>query len=277
MSKQGRKYQIMKLSGYGLVICLIALLLIPISLYGCVPSGGSQTELIVFTSISLKKPMTEIAKAYEVDNPGVKVKVNCAGSGSLAAQIAAGVPADVFISASVWDVNALTEKGLIDRGTQRIVTGNWLVLVAAAENSTELRGFKDLATERVKRIALGNPKLAASGAYADEVLTYYGIKDRISDKLVYYDQVAKVIDSVVRKEADAGIIFYTDYLAYKDQLSLIEEAPESSHSPVRYPAAVVTQSLHPVEAARFIESLCSEKSKAILAENGFRLSTGVKK
>lgn len=267
----------MGLSGYGLVICLVASLLIPISMNGCVPSGGPKTELIVFTSMSLKKPMTEIAKCYEVDKPDVKVKVSCAGSSSLAAQIVAGAPADVFVSASVWDVNALIEKGLIDKGTQRILTGNWLVLVSSIDNPAGLTGFKDLATEKVKRIALGNPKLAASGAYAGEVLTYYGIKDRIADKLVYYDQIAQVTDAVSRKEADAGIIFYTDYIASKDQLSLILEAPESSHSPVRYPVAVVTRSLHPAEAGRFIESLYSEKYKAILAANGFRLSTGVEK
>jgi len=273
----GGKIKIMKLLNYGVAICVMAILLSAVSICGCAPAGNAQTELRVFSAISLKKPMTKIARAFEINSPDVKVNVNCAGSGNLVTQIIAGAPVDVFISASIWDMNTLIEKGLIDQGTRRILTGNWLVLVTAADNPLELHGFKDLASEKVKRIALGNPKLLASGIFANEVLTYYGIKGLINNKLIYCDQMAQLSDNVSRKEVDAGIIFYTDYLERKDQLSLIEDAPDSAYTPVRYPVAVVNNSLHPTEAARFIEWLFSEKSGVTLAEYGFRLSTEVVK
>ena len=224
---------------------------------------------MVSTAQSLKRPMTEIARSYEVQNPRVKVNLNCAGSSSLVAQIIAGAPADVLASASRQDMDTLIARGLVDADTLKIFAANEVVLVIPAGKAAGLKRFEDLALDNVKRIAVGNPRLTPAGLYAEEVLAYFGIKDQVKDRLIYCDQVAQVCDYTARGEVDAGIVYLTDYLARQDQLALAAQAPAGSHKPVEYPAAVVKQSPNKLAAGRFIALLCSEQGRGILSANGF--------
>jgi len=251
-----------------LVAFAVVLSVVAVPLASC-SAAETRTGLMVFNAMSLKKPMTEIARLYEGENPHTVVRLNCAGSSSLVAQITAGAPADVFAAAAVKDMDTLLEKGLIEEKTRRVFAANSIVLVAPINHAVELKGFKDLVSEKVKRIAAGNPKLTPAGIYSEEVFDYYGIKPGILNKLIYCDQVAQMCDYTARSEVDAAIVFYTDYLARQDQLALIEQAAEASHRPVEYHVAVIKNSQNKNYAAEFIALLCSERGSRVLADNGF--------
>lgn len=258
------------------VICVLAAWLVTVAaVCGCAPAGRPQDQLMVFAAMSLKKPMTEITQSYEVLNPGVKVNLNFAGSSTLVAQVIAGAPADVFAPASRQDMDRMVEKGLVDNGTLKVFAANRVVLVVSINSAWALKGFEDLALDNVRRIAVGNPKMAPVGVYGEEALVYFGLEDRVRDKLIYCDQVAQVCDYTASGEVDAGIVYLTDYLARKSQLVLVAEAPRGSHKPVEYPAAVLRQSINKQGAGRFIDLLCSEQCQAVLSANGFRPTNGV--
>ena len=59
---------------------------------------------------------------------------------------------------------------------------------------------------------------------------------------------------VERGEAALGIVYATDALA-SDAVEVLETFPESSHPPIRYPAAVLAGSTHP-DAAAFLRASC---------------------
>lgn len=207
-----------------LVLCV--LLIACTSFSGCFPAAGvPQTELMVFAAMSLKKPMTEVSQLYEKQHPGVKVNLNCAGTSSLVAQVMAGAPADVFASASIQDMEMLKTKGYVDAAGVKVFATNSMVLVVPSGNRLGLKSFKDLAQDGIKRIAIGNPKLAPVGVYAEELLSHLGILDQIKGRLIYCDQVAQVCDYTSRGEVDAGIVYFSDYVSRRDQLILVEEAP----------------------------------------------------
>jgi molybdate transport system substrate-binding protein len=229
---------------------------------------------MIFAAQSLKKPFTEIGGIYESRNPGVKVNLNCAGTGTLLAQMLAGAPVDVFASASRQDMDTLLSKGTVDTGSVKVFALNSVVLVTAAGNKKELKGFADLALDKVKRLAVGNPKLAPVGVYGEEVLAFYAVKDAIKDRLIYCDQVAQVCDYTAQGEVDAGIVYRTDWLARRDSLALVAEAPENSHRLVEYPIAVLKNSANKDGAGKFITLLFSEQGKKILTANGFLVGGG---
>jgi molybdate transport system substrate-binding protein len=252
--------------------CLAAALLITCTLtLSCAPVTfrNSQSELMVFAAMSLKKPMTEVAQLYEKQHPGVKVNLNFAGSSSLVTQVLTGAPADVFASASNWDMDSLVQRGLVEQDTYRVFASNSIVLISPSGRADKLDGFKDLISSGVKRIAVGNVKLTPAGVYAEQVLDYFGIRAQLKDRMVYCDTVAQICDYTERGEVDGGIVFLTDYLSRRDQLRLEETAPAASHKPVEYPVAVIKGSHNKLQARQFIDMLCSKQGAELLATHGF--------
>ena len=232
-----------------------------------------KTEVMVFAAMSLKQPFNQAAPLFEAENPGAVLQFNYSGSGTLADQITSGAMADVFASAGIKEMDSLAEKGLIDMATRRIFAANSLVLVAPLGHSDVLHSFSDLALPQVRRIAVGDSRLAPVGLYAAEAFKYYGIADNISAKLIPCPQVAQVCDYTVRGEVDAGVVYLSDYLARKSELAMLEEAPAASHSKIEYPVAVMKNSIHKDYANRFVSFLCSEKCATILSGYGFKTVT----
>lgn len=232
--------------------------------------GAAKSEVMVFAAMSLRQPFSQAAPLFEAENPGVLSQFNYSGSGVLAEQIASGAAADVFAPAGMREMDLLAGRGLIDSDTRRVFATNTLVLIAPLNHSTALRGFGDLALPIVKRIAVCDSRLAPAGFYAGEAFSYYSIGENISGKLIPCAQVAQACDYTVRGEVDAGVVYFTDYLARKSELALIDQAPAAAHSRIEYPVAVMKNSVNKYNANRFIDFLCSEKCVKILSGFGFR-------
>ena len=95
--------------------------------------GGSKekTELIVAAAASLTDAMNELAALYGETRESVSVKVTYGSSGALQAQIEQGAPADLFMSASPKQMNALESQGLLLEGTRKDLLVNEVVLVVS--------------------------------------------------------------------------------------------------------------------------------------------------
>ena len=115
------------------------------------------TEITVFAAASLTESLKEIAAAYEKQS-GDKIIFNFGASSTLARQIEEGAPADVFFSADEAKMDGLDKKGLIIRETRKSHLSNVLVIVVAAEGGAAIESAKDLAGDKVKRLALAEPK-----------------------------------------------------------------------------------------------------------------------
>ena len=146
-------------------------------------------ELSISAAASLKEVMADLETEYKKSNENVTLVVNYGSSGSLQQQIEQGAPCDLFISAGQKQMKALKDGGLLLDDTTKDLVENSLVLVAA--NGVEINSFDDLKSDKVTHIAVGEPESVPAGKYADEVLTNTGIKDSISDKLVFAKDVNK--------------------------------------------------------------------------------------
>jgi len=88
-------------------------------------SGARGATVTVFAAASLTDSLTQIAANYEKTS-GDTVVFNFAASGTLARQIEAGAPADIFFSADEAKADALEKKGLLVNETRRSLLGNSL-------------------------------------------------------------------------------------------------------------------------------------------------------
>lgn len=223
--------------------------------------------LTVSAAASLTDAMEEIKTAYSQEASNVTITYNFGSSGSLQQQIEQGAEVDVFLSAATKQMNALQEKGLIMEDTRKDFLENKIVLVVP-EGSAAVSDFADLAKDEVKNIGLGEIKSVPVGQYAEEVLTKLNLLDSIKAKIVYGKDVKEVLTWVETGNADASIVYETDALV-SGKVKVVAKAPEGSHQPVYYPAAVIKASKNAEAAKAFVNYLYSSEAKPVFEKYGF--------
>ncbi|MGA8143479.1 MAG: molybdate ABC transporter substrate-binding protein [Candidatus Acidiferrales bacterium] len=228
---------------------------------------ASARELTVSAAISLKDALDEIARLYNTDQPGVAVRFNLGSSGTLQRQIEQGAPVDIYISASPKEVDSLESQGLLLPGSRRNLAKNAVALIVPV-GRTAISDFQDLTKPAAKVIAIGEPQTVPAGKYAKEALTHFGLYDAIKLKLVLAKDVRQVLTYVETGNADAGIVYATDAKGSK-KVSIVATAPQGSHSPVIYTAAVIKNSANAADAMKLLEFLAGEKARAVFQKCGF--------
>ena len=223
--------------------------------------------MVIFGAMSLTDALTEVSQRFgEVRN--VKVYCNFAGSSTLQRQIEKGAPADVFISASPKQMDALQSEGLLSEGARRDILSNRLVLVAPVDSSLSLIDAGMLAQDSIRRIAIGEPSSVPAGIYGREALTHMGAWDAVEPKLIPSADVRSTLAYVGSGEVDLGVVYQTDARLSK-KVKVIYQFPDSSHSPIVYPAAVLRDTRRKVPAQAFLDYLQTAEATAIFEKYGF--------
>ena len=221
----------------------------------------------MFAAASLTDAITEISKSFESER-NVKIYTNFAGSQTLQLQIERGAPADLFISASPKQMDALRAKGAIRESSRRDVLRNSLVLVAPIGSSHQIETPVELADSRIRRIAIGEPSSVPAGIYGAEALNRLGIWSGVKPKLIPGADVRSVLAYTAAGEVDFGIVYRTD-ASVSEKVRIAYEFPASSHSPIVYPAAVIRGAKHEALAHSFLRYLETSEVKRVFEKYGF--------
>ena len=231
-------------------------------------SGTSRAaDLTVSAAASLTNAFTELAKLYEVSNPGSRVFLNFGASGSLLQQIARGAPVDVFATADVETMDRAEKQNLVIKETRSSFASNALVLVAPRDARVTVDTLTDLSRADVARIGLGIPESVPAGRYAKEALEMAGLWDGLKAKYVYGQNVRQVLDYTARGEVDAGIVYLTDAETMKDRVRLVSTL-KTKH-PILYPISVIKGGGNERAARKFVNLVTSEQGFRILHKYGF--------
>ncbi len=257
---------------------MMASLLITSFLAGCsseksaTPATPPQkVELNVSAAVSLKDALAEIQKNYETKNTTIKLIYNLGASGALQKQIEQGAPADLFISAAPKQMNDLEEKNLVNKATRKNLVENKLVVIVPTASTLNITTYEDLTKNDVQKVSIGETGSVPAGQYAQEVLKKLGIWDKIQSKAVLAKDVRTVLTYVETGNVEAGIVYKTDAVS-SDKVKIAATAPEGSHQPILYPAAVLAGSKQEKAAADFLAYLSTPESKAIFEKYGFTMS-----
>ncbi len=256
------------ITGKKVITGLILLMFVSTLLAGCGTKEEAQpVELTVSAAASLKDAMEEVKTVYAQENPKVTITYNFGASGALQQQIEQGAPADMFISAAAKNMDALETKGLLADGTRKDLLLNEVVLVIP-KNASAITDWKDLTSDKIKKVALGEPDSVPAGKYGQEILTKLGIWDQVKTKAVYAKDVRQVLNYVETESAEAGIVYQTD-AKVSDKVKVAAAAPSGSHTPVVYPMAIIKSSQKITAATEFAAFLAGDKAKAVFEKYGF--------
>lgn len=225
-------------------------------------------ELMVAAAASLEYAFEEqLIPMFEKAHPEVTVKGTYDSSGKLQTQIEEGLEADLFMSAAMQQMEALTEENLVDPSSVRKLLENQIVLITPSEDGLDLADFTDI-TE-ADTIAIGDPASVPAGQYAREALTSLGLWEEVLSKASLGTNVTEVLNWVAEGSAQAGIVYATD-AATTDRVKVAAAAPEGSLSePVIYPAGLVQASGNKEEAGGFLEFLQSKEAMRVFEKYGF--------
>jgi molybdate transport system substrate-binding protein len=201
---------------------------------------------------------------------GKDVKIAYGSSATLAKQIEQGAPADIFISADRQWMDYLEEAKLLQAGTRKNRFGNRLVLIEPAGADTKLeiaKGFDLAGAAGDGKIAVCAIDSCPGGIYAKEALEWLSVFASVERNLAQTDNIRSALSFVSRGEAKFGIVYATD--AKSDpKVKVVGTFPESSHSPIIYPVALLANSANP-DAAFFLAYLTSQAATKIFSDHGF--------
>ncbi len=256
---------------------LIGMLAAALLAAGC--GGGTQqapsapaaqpVELNISAAVSLKDALTEIQANYRQKSPNVKLVYNLGASGALQKQIEQGAPADIFISAAPKQMNGLEAKNLVNKASRRNLVENKLVLVVPENSALGLSKFADIAQAGVQKLAMGETATVPAGQYGQQVLRKLGLWDKAKDKVVFAKDVRTVLTYVSTCNVEAGIVYKTDAVSPGAKVKIAATAPEGSHEPILYPAAILSGTKQQKAAEEFLAYLAGPEGKAVFEKYGF--------
>ena len=225
-------------------------------------------ELNISAAVSMKDALAEIQTNYQKKAPHVKLVYNLGASGSLQKQIEQGATADIFISAAPKQMNELAAKNLVINATRKNLLENKLVLIVPKDSTLSISKLEDLQNDTVKQISIGETKVVPAGQYAEQALKKLGVWDKVQRKIVFAKDVRTVLTYVDTGNVDAGLVYKTDAAASK-KVKILAIAPDGSHAPIIYPAAVLTGTKNQKAAEEFLSYLAGPEGKSVFEKHGF--------
>ncbi|HSW58511.1 MAG TPA: molybdate ABC transporter substrate-binding protein, partial [Dehalococcoidales bacterium] len=204
--------------------------------------------------------------------PHVTLTPNFASSGTLQSQIENGAPADIFISAAATQMDNLQKKDLILAESRKNLLLNKVVLIVPGDSTLGITSFNDLAAEKVKKVAIGDPKSVPAGNYARQAFDQLGITAPIQPKEILGADVRQVLTYVESGNVDAGIVYSTDALT-STKIKVVASAPDEINAKVVYPAAIIKASKVSDAAMDYLNFLFSSQAKAVFEKFGFSMAS----
>ena len=231
-------------------------------------------EITVLAASSLADAFAVLADGFEADNPGVTVTLGLGPSSGLAAQVAAGAPADVLATASestmsiaLGGLRAVGTPG-IDDAEPVVFAQNTLAIALPTTNPGGVTSIEDLARRDVT-FAMCQVQVPC-GSVARDVLAAAGI-DR--DPVTFEQDVGGVLTKVILGEVDAGLVYASDVRATSLAVLAGEidgiEIPARLNTTTDYPIVVLPAAGEDPVARAFVEHVLSPRGTRALRDAGF--------
>jgi molybdate transport system substrate-binding protein len=228
---------------------------------------SSSEHLVIATAANTQFALEEIAKNFTRDT-GIETRLVISSSGKHTAQILAGAPYDIFLSADLKYPQSLYEQKLTTAEPKIYAFGQ---LVLWSLDTTSRYNVYNLTEQNIEHLAIANPETAPYGIAAKEVLLNINIWDKLEKIIVYGESVAQTNQYILSAAAEVG------FTASSIVLSPINRnngrwttIPDSLYTPIAQGLVILKTSHKPQEAEKFYQYLLSEPSQKMLRSYGYR-------
>ena len=233
---------------------LIFLFLFSVSLY------ASNITLAVAANVSyaIKSLIVDFNKIY----PEIKVNVVLGSSGKLTAQIQNHAPYDIFLSANMKYPIFLYQHGLTY--TKPVVYAKGEVVVFSPRK--KITSFEQL--NKLKRIAMPNPKLAPYGRAASEFI------NKCFDKKLNIIYTQTVTQALSYSFSATDGAFIAKSALFSPKMSKFDGShylvlPSNCYHPIKQGMVILKRAMNNKDAAAFFSYMLSTRAANILKKYGY--------
>ncbi|MEG3991323.1 molybdate ABC transporter substrate-binding protein [Microcoleus sp. S28C3] len=233
------------------------------------PPHIQAVTLNLAASGMVRTAVEEIDRLYQQEHPHIWLNPTFAGTAVIQAAVEQGEPLDGVLLSDISPLDALQAQGLILPESRRELVTTDIVVIAAADSAVQLNDLHELASDRLKTVAMGNKDLTV-GKYTHPILSRLGILQAVESKAVWAKvDVRQILRAVEQGEAEVGITFLPEAKAFSKVKVLATVSPDL-YEPIRSGAALVKTSPHPQQMQAYLDFLSSDRAMAVFQKFGLR-------
>jgi len=245
------------------------LLLLPVICWFLLAGSVQAGQLSLAVANSTCTAMKEVGKLFEQRN-GATIDYICKSSGRLAKGLNGSViHADIYVSANRKWMDYMIKQSLVDPGSVSSPWGNELVVAVRADSSLDMSEWKELDTDKVRNILIGDPGTAPFGRYAKQAMQATGLWENVKIKIKTKKHITLLAETLAESDDQTvGILFASNI---DDRHKQILTVDDSWHPPIRYYMAPVINGNHNDTVAALLAFMQGEEAKRIFRENKFMI------
>jgi molybdate transport system substrate-binding protein len=232
-------------------------------------AGVQADEISVAVAANFTAPMQKIAADFEKDT-GHKIVPSFGSTGKFYAQIKAGAPFEILLSADDETPAKLAGEGAAVAGSQFTYAIGKLVLWSAKPAVVDANGDV-LKQGGFDHLALANPKLAPYGAAGVEAMKALGVYETLQPKFVVGENIGQAYQYVATGNALLGFVALSQVLKDGKIEGSAWLVPQKYYAPIRQDAVILAKGKDKAGAAALMKYLRGDKAKTVIKSYGYDL------
>jgi molybdate transport system substrate-binding protein len=231
-------------------------------------SAAQAGEVQVAVAANFAGPIAKIGGAFTAAT-GHTLKVSTGATGKFYTQVVSGAPFEVLLAADDETPRKLVAEGRAVAGTNFTYALGKLVLWSAQPGFVDDRGAA-LASDRVKHVAIANPKVAPYGAAALEVIKARGLADTLAGRIVTGESIAQAYQFVSTGNAEVGFVALSQVaVPGRPVMGSYWVVPPQLYSEIRQDAVLLKSGEKNPAAKALLEYLKGEPARAVIRDFGY--------
>ncbi|NIJ44976.1 molybdate transport system substrate-binding protein [Wenyingzhuangia heitensis] len=242
------------------------------SLFICVAcQSPKHQKLNIAVAANMQYAIKEIGVAFTKQS-GILPNFIIASSGKLTAQIQQGAPYHVFLSADMKFPSSLHKDSLTLNKPKVYALGTLIIWTTRDSLQPNLNS---LTSNKIKNIAIANPKTAPYGTAAIEVLKKHNLYSVLKDKLVFGESISQVNQFISTKATQIG--FTSKSVIYQKNTNSKNswfQISNNDYTPMQQGIVIIKQNDNQLKnSLSFYNFMFSKKAQQILKKHGYTTQT----
>ncbi|MBK8158726.1 MAG: molybdate ABC transporter substrate-binding protein [Rhodospirillaceae bacterium] len=232
-------------------------------------AAARADDVLVAVAANFADAAQDLAALYEKSS-GNKVAITTGSTGKLYAQIKAGAPFQILLSADAKTPAKLEDEQAAIAGTRFTYAIGKLALWSMDAQRIGADGAAALQADDFQHLAIANPELAPYGIAARETLQSLGLWDKLSPRIVMGENIGQTHSMVATGNAELGFVALSAVLNPKKPSGGSHWAvPQEMFKPIRQDAVLLNAGKDNQAAAAFLDFMKSPDAHALIESYGY--------